>query len=460
VLTLSQNERDRLVAVRQVAEGVLTMGAGARKYGVGLRHMRRVVRRYEEVAKEEKDRVVIHGLRGRPSNGRLPEALRAAALAKAHQELYRDFGPTLLSEHLARDPEIGPVDRHTFRLWMIEEGLWVPKPRKCRHRKRRERRVAYGEMVLMDTSIHDWLEGRSEEEMVLIALIDDATSRLYCRFFPRDTGAANRQLLVEYVERFGRMEAVYADRAGHFRVNFRSKERREADQEEALTLIKRALTALDIKLIIALSPQAKGRVERLFGTLQDRLIKEMRVAGIDSMDAANRFLEEVFNPFWNERFTVEPATAADTHRPLYEDVDLQRLFAETEERIVLNDFTFRYKNQCYQIEEAEAEAGMPRTKVTIELRLDGKRRFRWRESYLEPVPIKVRPKPVKQKAEAPVSPAPPARKGRPIPENHPWRLRPLVVGKARSRPNTHVASRAFGASAFADSLEEKVITST
>jgi hypothetical protein len=176
--------------------------------------------------------VAIHGLRDVPSNRRLPEALRVSALEKARQELYRDFGPTLLSEHLARDPEIGPVDRHTLRLWMIEEGLWVAKPRKFRHWRRRERRAAYGEMVLMDTSIHDWLEGRSEEEMVLIALIDDATSRLYCRFFPRDTGAANRQLLVEYMERFGRMGAVYADRAGHFRVNLRSKKRREADQEE------------------------------------------------------------------------------------------------------------------------------------------------------------------------------------------------------------------------------------
>jgi hypothetical protein len=184
----------------------------------------------------------------------------------------------------------------------------------------------------------------------------------------------------------------------------------------------------------------------------------MRVAGIDSMEAANRFLEEVFIPFWDERFTVEPATAADTHRPLYEDVDLQRLFAETEERVVRSDFTFRYKKQWYQIEKAEAEGAMPRTKVTIELRLDGRLRFRWRESYLEPVPIAARPKPVKEKAAA-ASPAPSA-KGRPVPADHPWRLRPIVVGKARPRASTHVPSRAYGASAFADSREEAGITST
>jgi hypothetical protein len=435
------------------------MQAGARKYGVGLRHMRRMVRRYEQAQEEERDAVVIHGLRGRPSNRRLPEELRAAALDKAGQELYLDFGPTLLSEHLARDPDIGWVGATTLRLWMIEAGRWVVEPRKTRHRRRRERRVAYGEMVLMDTSIHPWLEGRSEEEMVLIALIDDATSRLYCRFFPKDTGAANRQLLVEYMERFGRMGAVYADRAGHFRVNFRSKERREADQKEALTLIKRALTALDIELIIALSPQAKGRVERLFGTLQDRLIKEMRVAGIDSMEAANRFLEEVFIPFWNERFTVEPATAVDVHRPLYDDVDLPRLFAETEERVVRSDFTFRYKNQWYQIGEAEAQPGMSRTKVTIEIRLDGQRRFRWRESYLTPMAIAAPAKPEKTSAAIAKPPTTSPKRGRPIPADHPWRTRPFLVGKAKHPSQGNVASRACGASAFADSREEAGIPS-
>lgn len=259
MLTLSQQERDRIVVLHQVDEGLLTMAEGARRYGVGLRHMRRVMRRFEK----EGDGVVVHGLRERPSNRRLSDELRGRALGKAQEELYGDFQPTLLSEHLERDPEIGWVHPSTLRLWLIEAGLWEPKRRKNRHRRRRERRGSVGEMVLMDTSIHAWLEGRSEEEIVLIALIDDATSGLYCRFFPRDTGAANRQLLVEYLERFGRMGAVYADRAGHFQAHFRSRQRRERDEAEALTLIERGLKELDIELIRALSPQAKGRVERL-----------------------------------------------------------------------------------------------------------------------------------------------------------------------------------------------------
>jgi hypothetical protein len=141
----------------------------------------------------------------------------------------------------------------------------------------------------MDTSIHPWLENRFGQEIVLIAMIDDATSQLRARFFPRDTGAANRQMIVDYVREHGRPGALYTDQASHFKVNWRAKERAENDEPEALTLIRRALDALEIELILALSPQAKGRVERLFGTLQDRLVKELRVAGITTMEAANRF---------------------------------------------------------------------------------------------------------------------------------------------------------------------------
>ena len=434
---MSQWERDRLVVTRQVVGGELRMGEGARRLGRSKRQMRRLVRAYER----DGDGSVIHGLRGRPSNRCLEGDLRATALGKAREDLYRDFGPTLLSEHLAREGHV--VHRSTLRRWMIAEELWTVKPRGGGHRRRRERRAAVGEMVLMDTSIHDWLEGRSEEEMVLIALIDDATSRLLCRFFPRDTGAANRQLLVEYLERHGRMEAVYADRAGHFRVNFRRRERQEKDQEEALTLIGRALDALDVELIIALSPQAKGRVERLFGTLQDRLIKEMRVAGVCSLEEANRFLEETFLPFWQERFTVEPTEPVDAHRTLPEGVDLLRLFAETEQRVVGSDFTFRYKNRFYQIEEPDAEPEMPKSRVTLEHRLDGTLRFRWGERYLRPTPLlgpasksqPSRPKPTKTARPRPLSGA----AAKPPSADHPWRRFPIHVGNGRS---TSPASRA------------------
>lgn len=197
---------------------------------MGRRHFRRLLRRFETKG----DRVVVHGLRGRASNWRLPESVRARALEKARQPLYHDFGPTLLSEHLARDPEIGFVHPATLRRWMIAEGLWKPAAQGKRHRRRRERRAAFGELVLMDTSIHPWLEERFGQEIVLIALIDDATSRLCARFFPRDTGAANRQMIVDYLQVHGRMGALYTDRASHFKANWLAKQRKEADEPEAL----------------------------------------------------------------------------------------------------------------------------------------------------------------------------------------------------------------------------------
>lgn len=429
MLTLSQKERDRLVHLRLVHAGQISVAEGARRARVERRHFRRLLRRFEA----QGDAVVVHGLRGRVSNRRLPVSVRERALEKARQPLYHDFGPTLLSEHLARDPEIGSVHPATLRRWMIAEGLWKPVIQGKRHRRRRERRAAFGELVLMDTSIHPWLEERFGQEIVLIALIDDATSRLTARFFPRDTGAANRQMIVDYLRAHGRMGALYTDQASHFKANWNAKKRKEADEPEALTLIRRALDALDVELILALSPQAKGRVERLFGTLQDRLVKELRVAGITAMDEANRFLDEVFLPFWEERFTVEPREPADAHRPLAGDIDLLRLFAETDERVIREDFTFRYRNVYYQVEAREAEPRMPGSRITIEHRLDGSERYRWQESYLEPTPLAGKPerKPKQQEVSQPEIESP-ARKPapRPLPSDHPWRRYPIRVGRA------------------------------
>jgi hypothetical protein len=430
LLTLSQKERDRLVHLRLVHTGQISVAEGARRAGVERRHFRRLLRRFEA----QGDAVVVHGLRGRASNRRLPESMREQALEKARQPLYHDFGPTLLSEHLARDAEIGFVHPATLRRWMIAEGLWKPAVRGKRHRKRRERRAAFGELVLMDTSIHPWLEERLGQEIVLIALIDDATSRLSARFFPRDTGAANRQMIVDYLRAHGRMGALYTDRASHFKANWNAKKRKEADEPEALTLIRRALDTLDIELILALSPQAKGRVERLFGTLQDRLVKELRVAGITTMEDANRFLDEVFLPFWEERFTVEPRESADAHRPLAGGIDLLRLFAETDERVIREDFTFRYRNVYFQVEAGEAEPRMPSSRITIEHRLDGSVRYRWRESYLEPRPLPGKPERKPQQKE--VSEEPQIQKPvtkpapRPLSADHPWRRYPIRVGRA------------------------------
>jgi hypothetical protein len=435
VLTLSQKERDRLVILHQVHQNQLSLAEGAKRARLGLRHFRRLVRRFEV----EGDRALAHGLRGRPSNHRLSQSLRDRALAKAREPLYDDFGALLLSEHLARDPEIGFIHPDTLRLWMTQDGLWKPKQRRHPHRRRRERRAARGELVLMDTSIHAWLEDRSDEEIVLIALIDDATSRLHARFFPRDTGAANRQMIAHYLEAEGRMGALYVDRASHFRANWKRSAREAHDLDAGITLIQRALAGLEIEIIFALSPQAKGRVERLFKTLQDRLIKEMRVAGICSREDANRFLEDVFIPFWNLRFSVEARESTDAHRALPEGADLLCLFAQTEQRVIRADFTFRYKNQHFQIESAHAHPSMPTRKIVVERRHDGSIRFRSQDHYLEPTPIAPPPPPAPPQAP-PQAPGPPASVQPPVPQrrppaaDHPWRRFPIKVGRGYSIP--------------------------
>ncbi|MQA92197.1 MAG: ISNCY family transposase [Gemmatimonas sp.] len=433
VLTLSLRERDRISVLRQVAEGVLGPKEGAERLGLSSRQFRRIRRRWEQ----EGDRAVVHRGRGRGSNRRLPDGLRCRALQMAADPLYQDFGPTLLSEHVAADPQGGPVHPSTLRLWMIEADLWKAKPRRRRHRRRRPRRPARGEMVLMDSSEHDWLEGRSEEEeMSLVAMIDDATSEVFAAFYPRDTGLANRQVIAAYLREHGRMGALYVDRASHFG-NWRSphgsrKAGEEADPVMVHSIIRRGLEALEVELILALSPQAKGRVERLFGTLQDRLIKEMRVAGIASREDANRFLQEVFLPFWKEHFTLSPQNPTDAHRPLPGDVDLNVLFAETDTRLLREDFTFRYRNEVWQIEAAEAQDLRPKQKVTIERRLDGSVHYRCAGRYLHPCRF-VAPSPEPVAAAETAQGKTPVTRPRPA-ADHPWRRPVLPIPTNASPP--------------------------
>ena len=435
MLRLNLQDRDRLVVLRQVAEGSLRACRGAERLGFSRRHFRRLLRRFEA----EGDEAVIHRARGRPSNHRIADAIRHRALERAREPLFHDFGPTLLAEHLSRDLEIGPLSPHTLRGWMIEAGLWEVRRRKARHRKARARRAALGELIQLDTSDHAWFEDRYPGRLGLIKAVDDATNRLLmARFIPRDTGAANRQLIVDYLQRHGRPLAFYTDRAVHFANARRHASRLPPEEREAeptLSIIRRGLEALGIELILAYSPQAKGRIERDFGTSQDRLVKELRLAGVSTLEAANRFLEEVYVPFWNKRFATEPADPSDAHRPLPKATDLQRLFAETEERSLSNDFTIRYRNQKLQIRQQEAEAIRPGQKIIVEQRLDGTTCFRWRDRYLTleavgdfrprgprhplpKTPVRI-PKAAGAKPKAPTSKA---RRKPPKPApNHPWR---------------------------------------
>jgi len=366
-LRMSRKERDRLKVMDQLVQEQITQQQAAQWLALSVRQVRRLQRRYEA----QGDRGLMHRLRGRPSNRQIDASVREQAL-ELLKDRYRDFGPTLAAEHLASDNAIA-VSRETVRGWMRQCGLWAAQRKGRPHRKRRPRRACFGELVQIDTSVHDWLEGRGEP-CVLITMIDDATGRKLMRFFPGDGTQTNMELIGRWIQRHGRPLALYSDWAGHFR------QVPKRGRKNGPTQIERALAELDVRLIVAHSAQAKGRVERSHGTDQDRLIKKLRLAGVRTIEAANRFVEDVYLPQVNERFTVEPA-GSDAHRSA-QGYDLAAILSVQEERVVANDYTVQVDSVTWQIERGEITGGLRRTRVTVERRLDGSMRLRWGDRYL------------------------------------------------------------------------------
>ena len=378
---MTQRDRDRLVTLRKAKKGGIRQGQAAQEMGVSERQVRRLLVRL----KAEGDQAVMHRLRGRPSNRRVREGVRKRIVRILSQPVYRGFGPTLASEHLARQYQIG-IGREALRKLLLEAGLWRGRKRRAGpvHLWRR-RRSRFGELVQWDTSDHDWLEGRGER-MYLIHMLDDATSRLRARFVRHDTTAENMRLARGWIERHGRMVACYADQASMFQTapkicRGESAVGRDA-AERPLTQIGRALQELGVRLIAAHSPQAKGRVERSFQTAQDRLVKELRVAGACTMEEANGVLEEVFLPWWEATCTVQPEHPDDAHRPLERAHHLEAIFSLVEARRVLPDYTFRVAGKSYRIERAEICAGLRGALLRIERRWDGSLAVAFQGRYL------------------------------------------------------------------------------
>ena len=299
-IAMSQRERDRLKVMAAVVKGERTQPEAARLLKRSVRQVRRIQRRLEA----EGDGGVIHRLRGRPSNSRKDTHLREQIIETYRRE-YPDFGPTLAAEKLA-EQGLG-ICGETLRRWLLAEGLWQRKRKRDIHRSRRRRRECFAELVQADGSHHDWLEGRGPR-MVLVAMIDDATSKVRARFYPGETTEAYMDLLARYLRKHGRMLAIYVDRDSIFR----AENKHPHDPRPVLTQFSRALDQLKIELILAYSPQAKGRIERFFHTAQDRLVKELRLAGATTIEQANEVLDKKFLPVFNRRFTVKPTPAPTT----------------------------------------------------------------------------------------------------------------------------------------------------
>ena len=370
-IAMSQQERDWLDWLKRACDHKMTQREAAEKMGVSERWVRKLLRRM----KKDGDQAVVHRLRGRASNRKLPAQTQKQALAILREPDWHDFGPTFASEQLAKRHQIAVSDE-TLRQWMISAGLWKPGGRRVTEvHPWRPRRSGFGELVQWDTSDHDWLEGRSAGRgpvRYLVRLIDDATSWSWGRFVERDSTPFHMAVLWEYLNKNGRMVDVYTDRAALFTIPVRAGE--SAGQRTAadrLTQRGRALRELGIGSILAYSPQAKGRVERSFRTAQDRLVKQLRLAKISTLAAANAFLENEYWPEWNHNFARPIADFPNQHRPLTPQLDVAAILAHVEERVIANDYTFSFSGRHFQIAREEVQAGMRRQRLQVQVRLDG-----------------------------------------------------------------------------------------
>ena len=407
IIMLRQRELKRLHVIRKVLEGTLMQREAAGLISLSERQIRRIVKRI----RQEGDEGIRHRSRGRPSNRKLPFKQRIIDLYRKH---YPDFGPTLFTEKLAEREGIA-VGRETVRTWLIEEGDWKKHRKRKAHRQWRQRKDHYGEMLQMDGSHHDWLEGRGPK-CVLMAYIDDATGRTYGRFYDYEGTIPAMDSFKRYITEHGLPMSVYLDK----HTTYKSWVRRDDFQEkEPISQFGRALSELGVKMLFAHSPQAKGRIERPFNTFQDRLVKEMRLKGMKTIEEANGFLAS-YLPVYNERFSVTPKSEENLHRKI-KDIDLDTVLCIKTERTLKNDHTFQLNGRLYQVEDR-----IRAKRVTIGELIDGTMRIRHKG-----VPVafhEIVQRPAKPEKERPYLPK---GKGHRPPLNHPWR--PPWYGRAKKQ---------------------------
>jgi transposase len=410
---MTQRERDRLVVLKKALKKLIKQSQAAKELGLSARQVKRLLRGL----RLEGDKVVIHGLRGRPSNRKTGAAQREEIVRILSQQVYRGFGPTLASEYLEKKHKVR-IGREALRQILVSAGLWRSRKQTVTEvHQWRARRSCRGQLVQWDTSVHDWLEGRGAK-LYLIHMIDDATSELTARFVAHDSTEENMRLLWSYLERHGRPVAFYTDKASLFQTApkiARDVKTLPRDEREPLppTQIGRALQELGVLWIGAHSPQAKGRVERSFGTAQDRLVKGLRVAGASTLEEANRHLEEEFLPWWNQHLVVVADNPADAHRPLGKEHDLAAALSVVDTRQVGNDYTIQLDGKLYQIAVGAVRAGLKGAIVRVERRLDGSLAVRFRERYFTVAECHPRPKAAAK--ATPQAPSKPGRSHKPVP---------------------------------------------
>ena len=408
--TLSAREVDRAGVLRRVKDGKLKLASAAQMLGISYRQAKRVWKRYRKYG--------VEGLKHR-GVGRRSNCAKAGRFRKRVLRLVRDkysggiverFGPTLAAEHLSSEDGI-QIHSETLRLWMLAEGLWSRERKRGQYRKRRERKAHFGELVQLDGSFHAWLEERAPESC-LMNLVDDATSTALCRLGAQETTWAAANLLRQWIEQYGVPQALYTDwKTVYVRP---ATEAEKLAGKAPLTQFGRMCAKLGIGIIAASSPQAKGRVERNHGTHQDRLIKKLRRKDIASDEAANQFLQEIYLPEHNRRYSHEAASGADFHRPKPNPRRLAEVFCLEQTRTLSNDWVVRYQGRFLQIQRSGRHLAPARSKVVVQEWESGKLEIRYRGQKIAWEQIPALPDPPL------LEPVKPFRAKRP-PANHPWR---------------------------------------
>jgi len=440
-ITMSKKEIGRYEVIRRLIRQEINGTKAASFLHLSVRQVRRLKAR----VKKHGAKGLLHESRGKRGHHHLGGEERGKIIELLHQH-YHDFGPTFASEKLFEDHHL-KHDPKTIRQIMIDEELWKPKKKEngSIHREWRERKSAYGEMIQFDGSYEHWFEDREGSgEICLLAAIDDATGRLVRAKFASHEGVSPVfAFWQEYLDIHGRPQLIYLDKFSTYHQN----QAQAFENGSTLTQFQRAMEELRIEVIPANSPQAKGRVERLFGTLQDRLIKELRLADISTIESANQFLKKVFIPQFNVKFAVIPRLSTNLHQELSaQDRDsLPGILSKQTGRTVQNDFTFSFKNQWYQLTREQRVTVCKKDKVVIEERTDGSLFIRLRGKYLNYQKLPQRPtrenkspwvlaaRAVQTENNSPQKPAP----------NHPWRQYQLTINQTKSGQFNFPESRTF-----------------
>ena len=400
MIAMSQEDLRRLAVIHKAIDKRVTQVEAASILDLSDRQVRRIITRVSE----DGDKGVIHQSRGQPSHNAIDLKIKKRAINLC-MGTYEGFGPTLASEKLFERDKID-ISRETLRRWLKDEKLPYRDRKKRPHRQWRERKYHSGEMVQMDGSHHDWFEGRGPW-CVLMGYIDDATGIPFAKFCPYEGSLTAMDSFKGYIKKHGIPLSVYLDKHTTYKSTKKRTMEDELNNIDPLSQFGRALGELGVELIHANSPEAKGRIERLFETFQDRVIKEMRLRKISSIEEANKFLG-YYLPIFAKRFGVPPVKEGDLHRPLPKGVDLNRILCVKTERTLNNDFTIAHNKKLYQILD-----NTPAKKLMVEERIDGSMLMRYKDSVLRFKEITNRPP--KKKYEFKI------RKVYVPPPDHPWR---------------------------------------